>query len=162
MPAPPQVTIYTDGACLRNPGGAGGCAAVLMFGAVRKEISAGFRSTTNNRMEMMAVLMALQSLKRPCDVTLFSDSEIIVGGVNKGAPSFRFTKSGAQGKLRPNADLWERIRTTMVPHTVRAIWVRGHTGNAENERCDRLADTAARGCDLAEDSGYNSTELGLT
>lgn len=145
-----QVTIYTDGCCLRNPGGAGGVAALVIIGSEHHELSEGFSSTTNNRMEMLAVALALEALAHPSEVRLFSDSTIVVNGVNQGAPHLRGKKQTA----KPNHDLWQRIRLAMKGHAVKAEWVRGHVGHEHNERCDWLAGAAARNGPFQEDAGY--------
>lgn len=134
------VEIFTDGSCRPNPG-PGGWAAILRYGGREMELSGGEADTTNNRMEMMAAIMALQALKRSCSVRIYSDSEIMVGGMNKPA---RRIKRAAIGKL-PNADLWSQLDQVAAPHLVEWIWVRGHAGHRENERCDKLASKARCG-----------------
>lgn len=135
-----QVTIYTDGACSGNPG-PGGWGAVLLYGTHRKEISGGEAATTNNRMELTAVIEGLSALKEPCDVTLTSDSKYVLDAIEKGwARSWK--RNGwrkADKKPALNADLWDRLLTLLDIHTVRLVWVRGHQGHPENERCDQLA-----------------------
>ncbi len=137
-----NVVIYTDGACLGNPG-PGGFAAVLLLGEHRRELSGGYAHTTNNRMELLAAIHALEALKRSCHVTLYSDARYLVDGMARGV-------SGAAA----NRDLWRRLLALCRQHEVEFIWVRGHTGNVENERCDVLATSAARGEDLPVDEGY--------
>jgi ribonuclease HI len=152
-----KITIYTDGACNGNPG-PGGYGAVLLYGGGgtvhRKEISAGFRHTTNNRMEIMGVIMGLEAVKEPCEITLFTDSMYLVDAVEKGWLE-RWRKNGwMRNKKDPalNADLWERLWHLLRTHRVRFQWVKGHAGNAENERCDKLAQEAAEASDgWAED-----------
>ena len=149
------VTIYTDGACIRNPG-PGGYGAVILFGRHRKEISAGYRKTTNNRMEVLAAIRALEQLAEPCAVTLYSDSEYLVNAMSKGwAQAWQ-----ARGWQRPrggkalNPDLWARLLELAATQRVTFKWVPAHVGIAENERCDRLAAAAARGGDLLVDEMY--------
>ncbi len=151
------VTIYTDGACSGNPG-RGGYGAVLIYGAQRKELAGGFRLTTNNRMEIVAAISALQSLKQRCAVQLHTDSRYVVDSITKGwakrwrAKSWRMPGGG----VRPNADLWESLLDECARHDVAFVWVRGHASNAENNRCDVLAVAAARGPDLPVDAGYGA------
>lgn len=150
-----QVTIYTDGACIGNPG-PGGYGALLLYNGHRKELSGGFRRTTNNRMELFAAVAALEALKEPCHVTLYSDSEYLVKGMTLGwarkweAQDWRRSAKEAAS----NADLWERLLRLCEKHTVEFEWVRGHAGNIENERVDRLAMQAALRPDLPVDEGY--------
>lgn len=150
-----RVTIYTDGACIGNPG-PGGYGAVILFGQYRKEISGGYRETTNNRMEILAAIRALEALNEPCEVTLHSDSEYVVNAMKKGwAKKWRAQgwQRGKQGKAA-NPDLWKRLLDLTSTHRVTFKWVRGHAGNVENERCDKLANQAARGEKLCVDVGY--------
>ena len=139
-----HVDLYTDGACSGNPG-PGGWGAVLRFGRVEKELSGGENPTTNNRMELTAAIQGLAALKEPCDVTLYSDSRYLCDGIGKGwAKSWR--KNGwrkADKKPALNADLWQRLLELLEIHQVRLVWVKGHDGHPENERCDRLAVAAA-------------------
>ena len=155
MPDREQITIYTDGACLGNPG-PGGYGAVLLCGSQRKELSGGFKLTTNNRMEITAALVALEALREPCRVTLYSDSQYVVNAMSKGWAQ-RWQANGWKRNRREDAvnpDLWERMLELCRRHTVEFRWVRGHSGMKENERCDRLAVAAARGSGLPEDPGY--------
>ena len=150
-----RVTIYTDGACIGNPG-PGGYGAVILFGQYRKEIAGGYRRTTNNRMEILAAIRALEALAEPCEVTLYSDSTYVVNAMRKGwAKKWRAHgwQRGRQGKAA-NPDLWARLLDLTSTHRVTFMWVRGHSGNRENERCDRLASRAAQGDDLCVDSGH--------
>ena len=147
----PQVTIYTDGAAQGNPG-RGGYGVVLLSGPHRKELSAGFRLTTNNRMELLAVCVALEALKFDgTEVTLYSDSKYVVDAVNQrwvfGWEQKRFT-----GKKNP--DLWMRFLRVYRRHRVRFVWVKGHASTIENNRCDELAVAAANSGNLFEDTGY--------
>ncbi len=149
------VVIYTDGGCLGNPG-PGGYGAVILEGEKRTEISQGFQRTTNNRMELMACIMALESLKTPSDVVLHSDSSYVVNGITKGWAKKWRARNWMRNKEEPavNPDLWERLLDLTGRHRVRFVWVRGHAGNKENERCDQLAKKAAAGPRKIEDRGY--------
>ena len=150
-----HVTIYTDGSCLGNPG-PGGYGAVLLYGSYRRELSGGFRWTTNNRMELMAVIAALEALKESCQVTLVSDSEYVVKAMGNGWAS-RWKSSGwkrGRNEKVMNPDLWARLLEICQEHQVEFRWVRGHDGDLENERCDALANDAATRQNLPVDSGY--------
>jgi len=150
-----RVTIYTDGACIGNPG-PGGYGAVILFGRHRKEISGGYRETTNNRMELLAAIRALEALNEPCAMTLHSDSAYVVNAMNKGwAKQWQADgwKRGKRGKAK-NPDLWERLLDLTSTHRVTFKWVPAHRGIPENERCDELANKAARGEKLCVDVGY--------
>ena len=145
------ITIYTDGSALGNPG-PGGYGAVLLSGPFRKEMSAGFRLTTNNRMELMAVCVALEALKfAGSDVVVYSDSKYVVDAVTKGWV-FGWEKKGFAGKKNP--DLWRRFLGVYRHHRVRFVWVKGHAETVENNRCDQMAVAAANGRDLLVDTGY--------
>lgn len=149
----PQVVIYTDGASLGNPGPGGYGVVLLAPPNHRKELSAGFRLTTNNRMELMAVCAGLEALKvAPCDVTVYSDSRYVVDAVEKGWLRGWVAKDF---KGKKNRDLWVRFLASYRKHNVRFVWVKGHSAIPENERCDRLAVAAAQGCNLPEDTGYD-------
>jgi ribonuclease HI len=156
-----KVTIYTDGGCSPNPG-PGGYGIVLIFGEHRREISGGFRKTTNNRMELTAAIRGLQALKEPCHVTLYSDSQYVVNGISKGWAKRWKSKGWVLSDKRPaeNVDLWEELLRLCDMHMVGFEWVRGHSGNSENECCDRLAGGASRGTDLPIDATYerNATQ----
>ena len=153
-PAPKRVLIFTDGACTGNPG-PGGYAAILQYGERRRELSGGFRRTTNNRMELTAAIRALEALKEPCSVTLFSDSMYVINGIAKGwARGWRAKRWIRQGKTVPNWDLWRRLLELCEHHDVHMQWVEGHAGHAENERCDELAVDVAAGEQLEIDLGY--------
>lgn len=146
-----QITMYTDGSALGNPG-AGGYGVVLMAGVHRREISCGYKLTTNNRMELLAVIVGLEALKGDgYQVMVFSDSRYVVDAVEKGW-LFSWEKKGFKDKKNP--DLWMRFLAIYRRHRVSFTWVRGHTGNLENERCDILATTAARSPKLEDDKGY--------
>ena len=135
-----QVEVFTDGACSGNPG-PGGWGAILRFGAREKELSGGEENTTNNRMELTAVIKALEALKEPCRVLLTTDSRYVADGLEKGwARSWQ--KNGwkkADKKPALNPDLWERLLALTEEHEVTVLWIKGHAGHPENERCDRLA-----------------------
>jgi ribonuclease HI len=146
-----QLIIYTDGAARGNPGN-GGYGAVLHWGNTVKEISQGYRHTTNNRMELMAVIAALQMLKRDgLDITIYTDSAYVVNSVEKGWV-FGWAKKGFAGKKNP--DLWEQFLKYYKKHRIKFVWVKGHADNQWNNRCDILATAAADGGNLLEDNGY--------
>ncbi len=158
-----KVTIYTDGSCLSNPGGPGGWAAILHHDATgkRTEISGGWDVTTNNRMEIMAVLMALKRLTRPCEATVVSDSQYVCNAVSKkwiyGWEKAGWSKrkeGAARPRPRPNADLWKDLLGELRRHRVTMVWIRGHQGHPENERCDELARAVAMSGALERDPGY--------
>ena len=139
-----HVDIYTDGACRGNPG-RGGWGAILVYGSKEKEISGGEPMTTNNRMELMGAISALELLKEPCDVTLTSDSKYLIDAINKGWLE-NWKKNGwkkADKKPVLNPELWQRLDALLAKHTVRFVWVHGHEGHVYNERCDVLATTFA-------------------
>jgi len=156
-----NVTIYTDGACIGNPG-PGGYAAVVVGTGVYRQVSGGFRRTTNNRMEIMAAIAGLEALKEPSKVTLYSDSEYLVKAMALGwARKWRskgWMRTSTQKAL--NADLWERLLALSERHQVEFRWVPGHNGVAGNELCDRLAVEAAKRRDLPEDRGYSPRRWG--
>ncbi len=150
-----SVTVYTDGAAQGNPG-PGGYGAVLVSGPYRREISAGYRLTTNNRMELLAVITALEALKYGgCDVTVYSDSRYVVDAVEKGWV-FGWERKDFKGKKNP--DLWRRFLEAYRRHRERFVWVKGHAGVPENERCDMLAVAAARKPGLPADEGYDGAD----
>lgn len=147
------ITIFTDGSALGNPG-RGGYGTVLISGAFRREISQGFRHTTNNRMELLSVIVGLEAIK--CDgakVTVYSDSKYVVDAVEK---RWVFGWEKKDYKDKKNPDLWRRFLVVYRRHDVRFVWVKGHADNVENNRCDFLATSAARGSDLLTDHGYES------
>lgn len=135
-----RVTIYTDGACSGNPG-PGGWGAVLRYGDTEKEISGGEPETTNNRMELMAAIMALESLKRPCAVDLYTDSEYVRGGMMQWMKKWKADGWKKKGGLK-NVDLWQRLEAVASKHDVTFHWVKGHAGHPDNERADALATRA--------------------
>ena len=138
-----HVEIFTDGACKGNPG-PGGWGAILRTGGHEKELSGSAAQTTNNRMEMMATIAALQALKSPCAVTLHTDSRYVIDGITKWI--FGWQKNGwknAAKKPVANSDLWLQLIDAARPHKVEWVWVKGHDGHAENERADQLASNAA-------------------
>ncbi len=149
------VTIYTDGACSGNPG-PGGFGVVLIYGDLRRELSGGFKLTTNNRMEILAVIEALKFLKQPCIVNLYSDSKYVVDAVQKGwlkkweQNNWYRTKS----QKASNIDLWQQLLKLLAIHKVNFIWVKGHNDNIENERCDFLAREFIKSGDLKIDENY--------
>ncbi len=133
-----HVDIYTDGACSGNPG-PGGWGAILRFKGVEKELSGGDTETTNNRMEMMAAISALEALKRPCIINVYTDSSYVRDGITKWI--FGWQKRGwktADKKPVKNVELWQRMLEALKPHQVEWHWVKGHAGHPENERCDEL------------------------
>ena len=160
MTAKPQVTIHTDGACIGNPG-RGGYGVVLQFGEQRKELSGGYRLTTNNRMELMGPIKALQTLKQSYVVILYSDSRYVVDAIEKGWVERWRAKGWMRNKKdrAVNPDLWECLLDLYSEHEVEFRWVRGHAGNRYNERCDRLATQAARQKGLPIDEGYESSVI---
>jgi ribonuclease HI len=149
-----KISIYTDGAAEPNPG-PGGYGVVLLFGKHRKELSGGFRRTTNNRMELRAAIVGLEALTALCDVTLYSDSKYLVEAMSQGwVEKWRAKEFLKKGVLMTNADLWRRLIELCELHRVRFEWVKGHAGDVENERCDTLAMAALDGENLPPDEGY--------
>jgi ribonuclease HI len=148
-----EITLYTDGAASGNPG-PGGFGVVLKSGIYRKELSMGFRKTTNNRMELLAVIVGLEALKLPDNVvTVYSDSKYVVDAVEKGW-LFDWEKKDFKGKKNP--DLWKRFLEVYRKHKVRFIWIKGHADIPENERCDQLAVQASKSSNLWVDTYYES------
>lgn len=137
-----SVEIFTDGACSGNPG-AGGYGAIVRYKGISKEISGGESSTTNNRMELLAVVEALLLLKEPCNVTLTSDSSYVVNAINKGWLNSWVKNNWKRADKKPvkNVDLWQKLLPLLELHRVSFVWVKGHNGHLENERCDLLATT---------------------
>ncbi len=152
-----HIEIYTDGACEPNPG-PGGYAAVLLHPKKRAETTGGFRLTTNNRMEIYAAIKGLEMLKRPCRVTLYSDSQYLVNAMMAGWVT-AWKKRGwwrTNKERAVNADLWEKLLGAYAAHQVKFVWVQGHAGNKENERCDTLSCAALRQPGLPADEGYEN------
>jgi len=150
-----KVVIYTDGACSGNPG-PGGYGVVMLYNGYRKELSGGFRLTTNNRMEMLAAIEGLRALKGRCAVTLYSDSKYLINAIQQGWAA-RWRASGWMRNKKEkavNPDLWAQLLDLCGRHEVEFVWVRGHAGNVENERCDLLAVSASQQPNLPEDQGY--------
>ncbi|HAZ01406.1 MAG: ribonuclease HI [Bacteroidetes bacterium GWA2_40_14] len=146
-----KITLYTDGAASGNPG-PGGYGAVLLSGPFRKELSEGFRLTTNNRMELLAVIVGLEALKNPdCEVTVYSDSKYVIDAVEKDWLQ-GWVKTGFKKKKNP--DLWKRYLKVASQHRIKFIWVKGHAGIPENERCDQLAVEASQKPNLPVDKAY--------
>ncbi|MED9932477.1 MAG: ribonuclease HI [Catenibacillus sp.] len=159
------VRIYTDGSARGNPDGPGGYGAVLEYTDTKgqlhvKELSAGYKKTTNNRMELMAAIRALEALNRPCVVELYSDSQYMIKAFNEHWIDGWIKKGWKRGKNEPvkNVDLWQRLLKAKAPHQVTFIWVKGHDGHPQNERCDTLATTAADGSNLLDDKILSLTE----
>lgn len=157
------VKIYTDGAARGNPDGPGGYGTVLEYvdpkgGLHTKELSQGYVRTTNNRMELMAVIAGLEALNRPCTVEVYSDSQYVVNAFNQHWVDGWLKKGWKRGKNEPvkNVDLWKRLLAVKEPHAVSFHWVKGHDGHPQNERCDTLATTAADGADLIVDEGVEA------
>ncbi len=153
-----EINMYTDGAARGNPDGPGGYGAILEFtdskGQVHiREFSAGYRKTTNNRMEMMAVIAGLEALTRPCQITVYSDSQYVIKAFNEHWLDGWIKKGWKRGKNEPvkNVDLWKRMLAAKEQHEVTFVWVKGHAGHPQNERCDELATTAADGQNLLID-----------
>ena len=150
-----KLDIYTDGACSGNPG-SGGYGVVMLYKGARKELSQGYKTTTNNRMEALAVIKALEALKEPCEVTLYSDSKYVVDSITKGWV-YNWKKKNwikSDKKKALNVDLWERLLPLLEKHNVEFVWVKGHADNVENERCDELARMAIASGNLLEDENY--------
>lgn len=152
-----QVEIFTDGSCLGNPG-PGGYGAILRYKQHEKTLSAGYYLTTNNRMELLAAIVALETLTSPCSVTLYSDSQYVRQGITNWIHNWK--KRGwktADRKPVRNVDLWQRLDLATQKHNVNWIWVKGHAGHDENERCDIIAKAAAESPTFT-DEGYQPTE----
>ena len=155
-----KVTVYTDGAARGNPG-PGGYGAVAEFvdskGILHtREYSCGYKNTTNNRMELMGVIIALEALNRPCEIDLYSDSKYVVDAFNQHWLEGWVKKGWRKSDKQPvkNVDLWKRLLAAKEPHTVKFHWVKGHDGHPQNERCDALARAAAQGEGLLEDENF--------
>ncbi|WP_133406989.1 ribonuclease HI [Parashewanella tropica] len=151
-----HINIYTDGSCLGNPG-PGGYGIVMTFKQHRKELSDGFVNTTNNRMELLAPIIALESLKEPCQVTLTSDSQYMRQGITQWIHNWKKNNWKTSNKTPvKNVDLWQRLDKAQQAHEIDWKWVKGHAGHAENERCDDLAREAAEANPTQIDVGYES------
>lgn len=155
-----KVTLYTDGAARGNPEGPGGYGAVLQYmdgkGTLHeREYSAGYKKTTNNRMELMAVIVGLEALTKPCEVTIVSDSKYVTDAFNQHWIDGWLKNQWRTSTKKPvkNRELWERLLKAAQPHSLTFCWVKGHDGHPENERCDLLATTAADGEILLDDDG---------
>ncbi|NLP34543.1 MAG: ribonuclease HI [Clostridiales bacterium] len=153
-----NVEIYTDGSARGNPDGPGGYGTILVYidskgMEHRREYSAGYKKTTNNRMELMAAIVGLEALTKPCNVDLYSDSQYVVKAFNDRWIDGWIKKGWKRGRNEPvkNVDLWKRLLKAMEPHNVTYHWVKGHNGHPMNERCDELATTAADGTNLQDD-----------
>ncbi len=158
-----EVIIYTDGGCSCNPG-PGGYGAVILAGGKRRELSGGFKHTTNNRMELMACIVALRSVKPGASVLVHSDSQYVVNGISKGWA----VKWRAQGWMRnktdaaENYDLWQELLDACAPLNVRFVWVKGHAGNPENECCDQLATQALAAAHAIRDKNFETGRTTIT
>ncbi len=155
-----KIKIYTDGSARGNPDGPGGYGVVLQYTNAQgqlfeKELSGGYERTTNNRMELMAAIVGLEALNRPCQVELYSDSKYLTDAFKRHWIESWVAKNWNRGKSGPvkNIDLWKRLLKAKKPHQVTFIWVKGHAGHSENERCDKLATSAADGGNLRKDEG---------
>lgn len=150
-----MITMFTDGASKGNPG-PGGFGTILKYKDHYKEITAGYKKTTNNRMELLAVIAGLEVLKKPgSTVTVYSDSKYVVDAVEKGW-IWSWVKKGFKGKK--NADLWQRFINVYNKHKVKFVWIKGHAGHPENERCDEMAVQSAMGTNLKIDIGFEESE----
>ena len=151
-----KVIIYTDGSSRGNPG-PGGYGAILLSGKHVKEQSGGYKKTTNNRMELMAVIVAIEALRMPSEVEVFSDSKYVINAMAKGWMHGWRQRGWAKADKKPlkNVDLWRRVYDAIQSHEVTWTWVKGHAGNRYNERCDYLATFAAQGKNLPRDDGFD-------
>lgn len=151
-----KVQLYTDGSCLGNPG-PGGYGVVLQFNQHTKELSQGYKMTTNNRMELLATIKGLEALTQACEVSLTTDSQYVKNGINQWIHSWK--KNGwrtANKKPVKNVDLWQALDKAIAVHQVDWRWVKGHSGHRQNERCDELARSAAESRKLLEDKGFST------
>ncbi len=154
-----KVNLYTDGSCLKNPG-KGGYGAILEMGDYKKEYSQGYTLTTNNRMELLAVIVGLQTLNQPCIVDIYTDSKYVADAISKHWLK-NWQKNGwktANKKDVKNKDLWIEMHKALAKHNAQFHWIKGHAGHVQNERCDELARNAASGTNLIEDSGYEENK----
>lgn len=149
-----QISLFTDGSCLGNPG-PGGYAAILVYNQHRKELSQGYTLTTNNRMELMAAIAGLRALSEPCQVTLTTDSQYVRQGITQWIHNWK-KKGWKTANREPvkNSDLWKELDTEIQRHQIEWLWVKGHSGHPENERCDVLAKEAAMAENKLDDLGY--------
>ncbi len=154
---PKQVKLYTDGACRGNPG-PGGIGVVLIYKKHRKELNQGYKRTTNNRMELRAMIAGLETLREPCRVKIYSDSRYVIDALEKNWLSGWKRKGWVTSTKQPvkNRDLWERLDALVRRHQAEYVWVKGHASNRENNRCDELAVEAATGRNLPIDEGYET------
>jgi len=139
-----RVEIFTDGACCSNPG-PGGWGVILRYKDIEKELSGGEENTTNNRMELMAVIKALSALKTTCNITLYTDSKYVMCGITEWLDNWKknnWKTSNKKGQVK-NVDLWQELDSLVKKHEIRWVWIKGHNGHDENERCDKLARTEA-------------------
>ncbi|MCF7957190.1 MAG: ribonuclease HI [Phycisphaerae bacterium] len=155
-----QVRLYTDGGCSPNPG-PGGYGTILVYGQYRKELSGGYQLTTNNRMEITAVIMGLKALKKKCVVQVYTDSKYVKNTMSLGwAARWRdngWCRDKKRTKKAINPDLWQEMLDLCEKHEVEFIWVKGHAGHRENERCDEIAGFAMKKSDLPPDAGYQES-----
>lgn len=146
-----EIEIYTDGACSGNPG-AGGWGVILRCGTTEKELSGGERETTNNRMELTAVIEALKALKKECRIILYTDSRYVMDGINQWMPNWKSNGWRTTNKKSPvkNIDLWQQLDALVSQHQIKWVWVKGHNGHPENERVDTLARSQAKSfCEIS-------------
>ena len=160
------VKIFTDGAARGNPEGPGGYGTILQYtdrtGTLHeREYAQGYIKTTNNRMELMAAIVGLEALTRPCEVELYSDSQYLVNAFNQHWVDGWLKRGWKNSQKQPvkNVDLWNRLLAAMAPHDVSFVWVKGHAGHDLNERCDELATTAADGNALVDDEGFSDADV---
>ena len=153
-----EVKLFTDGSARGNPDGPGGYGAILQYQDAKgqiheKEISGGYKKTTNNRMELMGVIRGLEALNQPCHVTLYSDSKYVIDAFKQHWIDSWIKNNWTKSDKKPvkNIDLWKKLLKVMEPHQMNFVWVKGHDGHPENERCDILATSAADGTKLMED-----------
>ncbi|MGQ9620297.1 MAG: ribonuclease HI [Bacteroidales bacterium] len=155
---PDEIQIYTDGAASGNPG-PGGYGTILIYGKHRLELSAGYKLTTNNRMELLAVIAGLEALKKHgCNVVIYTDSKYVADAVEKG---WVFSWESKNFRKKKNRDLWLRFLELYRKHKVKIIWIKGHNSNPENEKCDKLAVEASGRENLRDDTGYNPADESL-
>ncbi|MFY8272679.1 ribonuclease HI [Pseudoalteromonas sp. SSDWG2] len=149
-----SVEIYTDGSCLGNPG-PGGYGVLLRYGEHQKTLSQGYKNTTNNRMELLGAIVALETLKRPCNVTLTTDSQYVKQGIESWITNWK-KRNWRTANKQPvkNIDLWQRLDEACAAHSIKWRWVKGHSGHDENEIVDDLAREAAMSNNLLDDTGY--------